>query len=159
MAEKKKQEQEEDMGALVRILSYDIPGDKNIYTGLTKIKGVSWSISNVICKLLSLDKSMKIGQLTDKDIEKIEKTVENIETLKYLKNRRSDLDTGKDLHIIGTNLDMRKEFDVKRMKQIRSYKGVRHSLKQPVRGQRTRSHFRTTGVAVGVKKPKTGKKG
>ncbi len=54
---------------------------------------------------------------------------------------------------------MRKEFDVKRMKQIRSYKGVRHSLKQPVRGQRTRSHFRTTGVAVGVKKPKTGKKG
>jgi small subunit ribosomal protein S13 len=47
---------------------------------------------------------------------------------------------------------MVKEFDIKRMKQIKSYKGMRHSLKQPVRGQRTRSHFRTTGVAVGVKK-------
>ena len=39
-----------------------------------------------------------------------------------------------------------------RLKEIKSYRGLRHSLKLPVRGQRTRSHFRTKGNAMGVKK-------
>ena len=47
---------------------------------------------------------------------------------------------------------MKREFDIKRMKKIKSYKGARHSAGQPVRGQRTRSHFRSRGKAVGVTK-------
>ena len=50
-----------------------------------------------------------------------------------------------------------KEFDIKRMKKMRSYKGIRHASGLPVRGQRTKSHFRKKGKnkAVGVSKTKT----
>jgi len=51
------------------------------------------------------------------------------------------------------------EFDIKRLKKIKSYRGLRHVLGQPVRGQRTRGHFRKN-KAVGVTgKAKKGKKG
>ena len=57
-------------------------------------------------------------------------------------------------------MDLQNEFDIRRLKKIKSYKGIRHSLGQPVRGQRTKAHFRK-GRAVGVKRVKvksTGKK-
>ena len=76
----------------------------------------------------------------------------NPEDKQDLKNRQRDFELGESKHILTNELDMVKDFDIKRMRQIKSYKGMRHALKQPVRGQRTRSHFRTTGVAVGVKK-------
>ena len=69
-------------------------------------------------------------------------------------NRRKDFETGKDAHYITTDLDMKKEFDVRRLKKIRSYRGLRHALGQPTRGQRTRSHFRKRGKTVGVQKSK-----
>ena len=49
---------------------------------------------------------------------------------------------------------MKKDFDIRRLKKIRSYKGVRHTSGQPVRGQRTRSHFRKKGQSVSVMKKK-----
>ena len=73
-------------------------------------------------------------------------------------NRRKDIETGEDKHLLGSDLKLRKEFDLKRMKNIRSYKGVRHALGLPVRGQSTRSHFHK-GKSLGVKKPKKTKKG
>ena len=144
---------------LVRIMGNDIIGSKNVFTGLTKIKGVSWSISNIVCKKLNLNKSTKIAELDKPTIAKIETFLKNIDAPDYLKNRRVDFETGQSSHLLSTDLDMKKEFDIKRLKQINSYKGVRHMLRQPVRGQRTRSHFRSTGVAVGVRKTKAGKKG
>jgi len=56
---------------LVRILSKDIEGRSTIYHGLTKIKGISWSISNAICNALGFDKRRKIGSLTSEEIQKI----------------------------------------------------------------------------------------
>ena len=53
--------------------------------------------------------------------------------------------------MIGSNLKLRREFDIRLMKKIKSYKGMRHAIAQPVRGQRTKSHFRT-GSTVGVMK-------
>jgi small subunit ribosomal protein S13 len=154
--------------SLVRILQTDIPGNKNTLTGLTYIKGVSWSFSNAICKILSLDPNKKISELNEKDIEKITKYLQNPHSIpKFLLNRRKDFETGEDSHLIGTSLDMRKEFDIRRLKKIRSYRGLRHATGQPTRGQRTKSHFRTRGKkkAVGVQKkkpepakPKAGKK-
>jgi len=160
MAEEKKKRQviEEDNEVLVRILGQDIRGSKNVYTGLAKIKGVSWVISNIICIKLKLNKSMKISDLNKEQISKIENTLKNLDVADYLKNRRMDFDSGESKHLFGAELDMKKDFDIKRLKQIQSYRGMRHSLKLPVRGQRTRSHFRRSGIAVGVKKPKLGKK-
>lgn len=137
---------------LVRIYSRDIPGDKPLYVGLTYIKGVSWTVSNAVCHTLALDKHIPVSQLTKEQIEKIESFFQKPQLYTYLKNHQKDYETGESKHLLTNELDMVKEFDIKRMKQIKSYKGMRHSLKQPVRGQRTRSHFRTTGISVGVKK-------
>ncbi len=158
MAEKKKPIVEENTEVLVRILGQDVSGSKNVHVGLTKVKGVSWSISNIACKKMGLDKKTKIGELGKEKIAEIEKFLKNLDAADYLKNRRKDFDSGESTHLFGVDLDMRKEFDIKRLKQIKSYKGNRHALGLPVRGQRTRSHFRKSGVAVGVKKPKQGKK-
>ena len=140
--------------SLIRISGYDVPGSKNIYTGLTRIKGVSWSVSNAVCVKLGFDKAIKISDLSKDDILKIENFLKNPEIKDFLKNRRYDEETGEIKHIIGSELDMRKDFDIRKMRKIKSYKGIRHIMNQPVRGQRTRSHFRKTGKAVGVKKTK-----
>lgn len=148
----KQQREAELLESLVRIYGKDIPGNKNIYPGLTYIKGISWSLSNAICKILNLDKKTKISELSKKQIDEIEGFLAKPKLYDYLKNRQKDYDTGESKHILTNELDMTKDFDIKRMRQIKSYKGMRHALKQPVRGQRTRSHFRTTGVSVGVNK-------
>ncbi len=138
----KNREEEEEYEMLIRILGYDIPGSKNIYVGLTRIKGISWAISNAICLKLNMPHNKKIKDLSKEEIHKIEEFSNELKIPEFLKNRRFDLETGETKHYIGTDLDMKKEFDIKRLIKMRSYKGVRHASGQPVRGQRTRSHFR-----------------
>lgn len=152
-AEKKAQHiQEEKYEMLVRILGYDIPGSKSVMTGLIRIKGVSWSISNIACIMLKIPRTKKISELSKAEIAELENFLRNMPVKDFLKNRRSDPETGVTKHYLGSDLDIKKEFDVKRLKEIKSYRGLRHSLKLPVRGQRTRSHFRSKGVAMGVKR-------
>jgi len=127
---------------VVRILSTDIEGGMTLYSGFTKIKGISWGFSNAICNVLGLDKKRKIGSLTSDEIEKIVNFVKNPKIPKYLINRRSDFDTGEDKHLAGIDLDLRKDFDIKRLKKIKSYRGIRHVAGLPLRGQRTKSNFR-----------------
>jgi len=141
---------------LVRILGKDIFGNKKLQAGLMSIKGISWSFSNALCKKLDIDKNKRIGELNEKEIEKITGFMHNPEVPKFLKNRRNDLDSGEDKHLQGSDLDIRKDFDIKRLKKIKSYRGIRHTYGQPVRGQRTKSHFRTNrkkkgGVSVKTK--------
>src|SRR3989344_3184041 len=88
--EKPKYVQEDDHEELIRIMGYDIKGSKNIYTGLTKIKGVSWSVSNAICKALNLPRSKKILDLSPKDIENIEESLKNLSMPTFIKIRRAD---------------------------------------------------------------------
>jgi len=150
--EKKKPYQEEEKNeVLVRIFGYDIPASKNIFSGLTRIKGVSWAISNHLCLSLKYPRTMKISELSKADIAKIESALKNITVPDYMKNRRNDLETGATGHFYGTDLEMKKDFDIKRLKKIKCYKGIRHATGQPVRGQRTRSHFRAKGRATGIK--------
>ena len=149
-----KEQPKENMDVLVRIFGYDILGNKNIYVGLTKIKGISWTLSSFICHKLNLDKSKKVSELSKQEIQTIESFLEKMDLPDFLKNRRSDLETGISSHIYSNDLDMKKEFDIKRLKKIKSYKGIRHSLKLPVRGQKTRSHFRKREKVVGVKRSK-----
>jgi len=146
-----KQTKSEDR--LVRLLSKDIEGKMTVYSGLTKIKGVSWAFSNAICKKLGIDKKRKIGNLTDKEIEKITEFVKNPDVFSYLINRRKDFETSEDKHLIASDLDLKKEFDIKRLKKIKSYRGYRHLAGLPTRGQRTRSNFRKNkSKGAGIKK-------
>ncbi len=142
-----------DEERIVRILSKDIEGKMKIYPGLTKIKGVSWSISNAVCNTMGIDKNKKIGSLTDDEIKKIIEFIKNPKIPVFLVNRRFDFETGKDRHLVGTDLDLRKDFDIKRMRSIKSYRGLRHQLGLPSRGQRTKGHFRKNKMkGVGIKK-------
>jgi len=149
--EKKKEEY-----SIVRIVQTDVPGNKNLLTGLTYIKGVSWSISNAVCKILQMDPKIKFSELNESEITKLTSFLLNPVLPKFLKNRRKDFETGEDSHLITNALDMKKEFDIRRLKKIRSYRGLRHAFGHPTRGQRTRSHFRAKGKkkAVGVKRKK-----
>ena len=64
-----------------------------------------------------------------------------------------DFETGEDKHLIGADLELRKEFDIKRLKKIKTYKGYRHGAKLPLRGQRTKGNFRRNKAkGVGIKK-------
>ncbi len=148
--------QEEESEVLVRILGYDVSGSKNIYAGLTNIKGISWSISNAVCIKLGLEKTKRIGELTKEEIQKIEAFIRELPIPDFLKNRKFDPETGETKHYFGTDLEMKKEFDIKKMIKMKSYKGARHAAGQPVRGQRTRSHFRNRAnkQVVGLKKKK-----
>ena len=138
---------------IVRILSKDIEGGMSIYAGLATIKGISWTLANAICKVLRIDKRRKIGSLTDEEVKKIIEFVKNPKVPNYILNRRKDFETGEDKHLTGSDLELQNEFDIKRLKKIKSYKGYRHSAGLPVRGQRTRSNFRKNrSKGAGIKK-------
>lgn len=138
---------------VIRILSEDIEGGMKIYPGLAKIKGVSWGVSNAVCKKLDMDKNRKIGSLTQEEIKKISEFIKNPKIPEYLLNRRKDFSTGEDRHLVGSDLELQKDFDIKRLKKIKSYKGIRHGAGLPVRGQRTRGNFRKNRrKGAGIKK-------
>lgn len=142
---KKKEYQKKvvDEVRLIRILGKDIRGDKKLFVGITSLKGISWSFANALCKILKFNPNKKISELSEEEIQKITQFVKSPKIPAYLMNRRKDYNFGEDKHLVGNDLDMQKDFDIKRIKKIKSYKGVRHIQGQPVRGQRTKSHFRT----------------
>ena len=145
------------MKQIVRLINVDIPGNTQIYYALTKIKGISYSFSNAICNVMDIEKTRKIGELSSEEIKKIQDIIKNPKQYNipsFLYNRRKDLITGEDKHLIAADLKLQTELDIKRLKRIKSYRGIRHALGLPVRGQRTKAHFRK-GRAVGVIKKKT----
>jgi len=150
--------EKKSFASLVRIMQTDIPGNKQVLVGLTYIKGISWAISGAMCKILGLESNKKIVNLTEVEIKKITDFLKNPapHLPEFLLNRRKDFETGENSHLIGSDLDINKEFDIRRLKKIRSYRGLRHALGQPTRGQRTKSHFRSRkkNKAVGVQKKK-----
>ena len=153
MVQEQKTDEEKYKERMIRILSEDIEGGMTVYAGLTKIKGISWSLANAICKVLKIDKNRKVGSLTDAEVKKISDFIKNPQIPPFIFNRRFDFETGKDMHLTGTHLELQREFDIKRLKKIKSYKGIRHSAGLPVRGQRTKSHFRKNKAkGAGIKK-------
>ena len=146
-------EQQMNENRMVRILAKDIEGKTKLYCGLTKIKGVSWTLSNAACHLLKLDKNRKIGSLTEDEIKNISDFLKNPNVPGYVLNRQKDLDSGEDKHLVGNDLEFAIEFDIKRLKKIKAYRGIRHILGLPSRGQRTKSNFRRfRRKGAGIKK-------
>ena len=145
---------EDDFKHLVRISRKDVNGNKTIEQALTEIKGVGISLSKTMCRILDLDLEAKIGYIADEDVFRIEEILENPQDFgipRWMLNRREDYETGEDIHLIESDLDMTLRDDLNRMKKTRSYKGRRHEVGLPVRGQRTKSTFRKSS-SVGVKR-------
>ena len=142
MTDEIKKQQVNENERIVRILSKDIEGRMKLYAGFTKIKGVSWALSKATCHKLKLDEDRKIGSLTDEEIVTISEFLKNPDVPAYLLNRQKDFETGENMHLVGVDLEFKKEFDIKRLKKIKNYRGLRHLLGLPLRGQRTKSNFR-----------------
>lgn len=155
MENKKHNRKEQDDVILVRVSGKGIRGDIKAHSAITKISGISWTLANAICKILKIDEKQRLQDISKEELSRIEKFIKNPKVPGFLKNRQKDLEDGEDKHISGADLKLRKEFDVKRLKKIRSYKGIRHVANLPVRGQRTKANFRRNrkpSVATAKKK-------
>lgn len=143
--------------ALVRLSGVVVDGHLTIPKALTKIKGVGRRLAESLLEKLDVDTKAKIGALSDDEIAALEKELEGIKDIvpSWMLNRRKDLETGGDVHNIGPELDMQLRDDINLQSKIKSYVGIRHQLKLPVRGQRTRSSFRH-GSTLGVNRKKRG---
>lgn len=144
----------QEVRQLIRILNTDIPGHLHIRHALTNIRGVGDNLSHAICARYGIDETKKVHQLSEADVREIEAILKSLDRIDgWMLNRQYDYDSGQNMHLLTTDLRFRTDFDIKRLQKIKAYKGMRHSAGLPVRGQRTKAHFRK-GRAVGVSKQK-----
>jgi len=144
----------------LRIAGADCRGDWLVSHALTQIKGVGYRLASQICEKADLDPDMRCGFLTDEEIQLIEDILMNcvaFDIPSWMLNRQKDLVSGEDLHIISNDLIDNLRTDIEREKKIRSYRGIRHYLGLPVRGQRTKTSGRG-GATIGVSKKKITRK-
>lgn len=116
---------------MARIIGIDIPDKKRIVIALTSIHGIGLSASKKILKELKINESKKASELTSEEINKLKDIIE------------------KNYKVEG---DLRREtmMNIKRLKEINSWRGSRHQKGLPARGQRTKTNSRT--VRGNVKK-------
>ena len=118
---------------MARVAGVEIPNDKRLWISLMSIYGIGEVSAKKICEGVNIDKREFVKDLSEEQLDRIRKYIE--ENFKV----EGELRQG----------NFR---DIKRLKDIRSYKGIRHKLGLPVRGQRTRHNARTRkgrGRAVG----------
>jgi small subunit ribosomal protein S13 len=136
---------------VVRIARTGIDGTQPVGKALTALKGVGDMYANAVAEQMGY-RDQKIGDLSEEKIDEIEKTLKNpeeAEVPEWIRNRRKDRETGENTHLIESDLELKEEFDIRRYKEIGSYRGWRHKIGLPVRGQKTKSSFRT-GSKIGV---------
>ena len=135
----------ENFNYIVRVSNTDLDGEKKIVNAMRKIKGISFMYASAVCNAAGVDRQAQTGLLSDKDIKKIQTVLDDPTQAglpAWLLNRRKDYETGEDKHNLTNDLIITHDDDIKRLKKIRAYRGVRHTNDLPVRGQRTKSNFR-----------------
>ncbi len=153
------QETQAQFRHIVRIANTDLDGNRRIGDAIRKIKGIGFSFASALCQLSKVDGSKKAGNLSLEEVKRIDDAIAAASKTVpvWMLNRRKDLEDGTNKHLLGTDLTFAQESDIRFMKQIRTYKGTRHAIGAPVRGQRTRSNFRRNkGKVIGVVKKKEG---
>ncbi len=121
---------------MARIAGVDLPKNERIEIGLTRIFGIGRSVSKKILDEVRVNPNIRVKDLTDEDTAKIRSVLE------------------RDFRVEG---DLRRDIamSIKRLIDIGSYRGIRHRLGLPVRGQRTKTNARTR---KGPRKAVVGKK-
>ncbi|MCI0559556.1 MAG: 30S ribosomal protein S13, partial [Nitrososphaera sp.] len=141
---------------ILRIAGKDVEGSKKLIVAVSEIKGVGYNFAQVLTQSLGINPNMRIGFLTENEIREIERAISDPRSARmpewYL-NRRKNMDSGANTHMITSDLDFASSNDVEREKLVMSWRGYRHMFGLRVRGQRTRTTGRKGG-AVGVKKVK-----
>ena len=139
---------------IVRIVGNDIPGERKLLVGLTQIKGIGYNFAIAISTTLKINTNSNIGHLTDANVQAIEKLILNPIEAKFpswFLNRQRDIETGKDMHLLTSDIPFTLRNDIERERITASWRGYRHLSGLKVRGQRTRTSGRKGG-AVGVAK-------
>lgn len=127
---------------MARISGITIPDGKQIHVALTYVHGIGPKSSNDILTAAKIDTTIRVKDLTDAELGRIQEIVND----KYLVE-------GELQRVVAGN--------IKRLKDIKSYRGERHGKGLPSRGQRTRTNGRTRRgrrVAVGGAQPKAASK-
>ena len=120
---------------MARIVGVDLPKDKRLIIALTYIYGIGPFLSKKIITKLKLDPSKRVKNLDENEIVSIRELVRTYQV-------------EGDLRISNVQ-------DIRRLEEISCYRGRRHKLKLPVRGQRTHTNARTKRgkkIAVAGKK-------
>jgi small subunit ribosomal protein S13 len=139
---------------IIRIVGNDIPGERKIVVGLTQIKGIGYNFATAIVDILKINPNSNVGYLTESEAQAIEKLITDPSSANipsWFFNRRKDIETGKDIHILTSDVDFTLRNDIERERITNSWRGYRHMYGLKVRGQRTRCTGRKGG-AVGVAK-------
>ena len=108
---------------MARIAGINIPTHKHIVIGLQSIFGIGQNRSKLICETLKLEPSTKVSELTEDQLESIRAAVSKYEV----------------------EGDLRREvsMNIKRLRDLGCYRGIRHRKSLPLRGQRTKTNART----------------
>lgn len=126
---------------MARIAGINLPNDKRIVIALTYIMGIGNKTSEKILKKLNISEDVRTNKLTDDEVERIRKEVEKIK--------------------VEGDLRLEVSRNIRRLKDISSFRGSRHAKNLPVRGQRTKTNARTKRgkkVTVGSGRKKASEK-
>ncbi len=144
-----------EMKHIVRIANTDLKGTKPMLSGLADVKGIGIMLAHAVCSVAGIECNRKLGSLTDEEARRLDEIAKNPVKFgipEWLINRRKDPETGVDKHLLTNDLVFVQENDIKMMKKMKCWKGFRHTLGQPVRGQKTRSNSRKgKGNVMGVR--------
>jgi small subunit ribosomal protein S13 len=108
---------------MARIAGVDLPRDKRVEIGLTYIFGIGRQTSNKILKVAGISPDTRIKDLTEDEISKLRAEIDK---------RRVEGDLRREIAL-----------NIKRLKEINCYRGLRHKRGLPVRGQNTKNNART----------------
>ena len=109
---------------MARIAGVDLPNDKRVEIGLTYIFGIGLTTSKKILADTGIDPDTRVKDLTEEDISKLREYIDH--NLQVEGDRRRTV-----------------AFDIKRLIEIGCYRGLRHRMGLPVRGQRSKTNART----------------
>jgi len=145
----------EEIKHIVRVMNTNLDGHKPVHMALTGIKGVGRRSARVLIQEANIDPKETMGLLSDEDISRLNEVVEAAQDHLpiWMKNRRKDLLTGEDKHLMATDLMLTLREELNIIRDTRGYVGIRHERGLRVRGQRTRSTGRK-GATVGVRRKK-----
>jgi len=146
----------EEYRYIVRVAGTDLDGSKKFLYALTDIKGVGIRLADAILRVAGLDPNIRLGYVSDQDVKKVEEILADPAKFGipgWMLNRQKDVSTGRDRHLIGSDLTLTIKNDIDTLRRTKSYRGIRHALGLKVRGQRTKTTGRK-GQTVGVRRKK-----
>lgn len=109
---------------MVRLIGVDLPNNKRVEVGLTYLYGIGPTLARKLLAETGIDPNKRVRELTEAEIAELRKQIEAN-------------------YVVEGDLRRKTRADIQRLKEIRCYRGLRHSVGLPCRGQKTRSNART----------------